>query len=158
MRPARIGSILPRIIESKGLKAAFSRHRVIKLWPEIVSPAVASHAVAEKVIGSVLHVVVDSSVWANELAAVKHVLLEKVNATLDAQAAQITDIRFRQGSWVARRAGEPSQPEPPPDLSEQESEMVEAAVKRITDEELRSVLRRILTEDMRLKHGRGEKK
>ena len=54
----------------------------------------AAHATAEAVSGSTLQVSTDSSVWMNELAAIKTVLLKKINTCLPDDVPPITDIRF----------------------------------------------------------------
>jgi predicted nucleic acid-binding Zn ribbon protein len=148
-----VGSVLDEALAAAGLKAAFSRHRVVAIWPRIVSSAVARHAVAEKVVGPVLHVAVDSSVWMNELAAIKIVLLEKVNAALDPAAAPITDIRFYQSSRVGRTKAAPPISAPPP-LSEDDLAKVSKSLEGVKDEELKAILRRIMEWDLQLKHQR----
>lgn len=149
--PAR--SVLETIVNRLGLRAGLSRHRIISLWPRIVGPGVARHTRATEVRGSVICVEVDSSVWMNELAAIKSTLLEKVNALLDEGAAPITDIRFRQVSLIG--SPNPPSPEPePPVLDEAAAGIVRTTVEPVKDDHLRSLLKRILEKDQRLKHRR----
>jgi hypothetical protein len=150
-----VGAILNNVLDGLGLKAAISRHRIVQLWPTIVNTAVARHAVAEKVTGPTLHVVVDSSVWMNELAAVKNVLLEKVNAHLDPAAAPITDIRFHQRSWAGASRPDVSDPVPP-EPSADDIRLTQLALEPVKDEELREIIKRLLEEDRRLKYRRDE--
>ena len=141
------------ILDRYGLKTALSRHNVVRLWPKIVDAAVARHVQAEKVTGSTLHLVVDSSVWMNELAAMKHILIEKVNSCLEPGAAKITDIRFQQRSW-AKPAEKPVEPPLPPEPTEQDLRIARRILEPVKDEGLREVVSRILEKDRKLKFGR----
>ncbi|HMK36222.1 MAG TPA: DUF721 domain-containing protein, partial [Desulfomonilaceae bacterium] len=80
--PVTAGSIIGKALDGLGLSGIVARHRVLHQWAEIVDSVIARHARAVKVTGTVLHVVVDSSVWMNELAAAKGVLLQKLNTSL----------------------------------------------------------------------------
>lgn len=145
-----VGSILNGVFHRMGLKPALSRQSIVYLWPKIVNSAVARHAVAEKVTGSILHVVVDSSVWMNELAAIKDVLLDKVNGCLEASATPITDIRFSQRSSIRRSGTRTAQPANP-QLSDNDVRMIRGALEPVKDEDLHTILRKILEKDRQLK-------
>lgn len=152
--PQAIKSVLGDILERAGLKAAVDRQRVIVEWPQIVSPAIARHATAERVSGPILHVATDSSVWMNELAAIKPVLLEKVNACLAPGPPLFTDIRFVQRSRVGRSPKAPLPPQDTP-LSEDDLRAAEEVLAPVKDDQLRSILRSILHKDMQLKRLRS---
>jgi len=153
--PIPAGQVLQKVFKIRGWKSALSRHRIIALWPKIVDATVARHARAEKLSGSTLHVVVDSSVWMNELAAIKNVLLEKVNARLEPGAAAITDLRFHQRSWA--RQNEPPLPVyTEPHLSEKDVRLDRQLLEPVRDDELKPLLKRILEKDRRLKNRRDE--
>jgi hypothetical protein len=149
-RPEAAGSILAGAFDRMGLKPAIARHRIVNLWPRIVDKVVAAHATAETVSGSTLQVSTDSSVWMNELAAIKTVLLEKINACLPADAPPITDIRFYQRSSRRHTAQEA----PPPRSFEPNEKDLEAdriLLESVKDPDLRMVFERILRKDRHLK-------
>lgn len=152
--PAAVGSILDEEFGRLGLKPALSRHRVVDLWPSLVNSTVARHATATRVSGSTLHVDVDSSVWMNELAAIKTTLLEKINRCVDPDAAPITDIRFRAGYRPASSPVERSG-SAPPELDENDARMVREALKPLLDKDLRQAFKRVMEKDRRLKRRRG---
>lgn len=148
--PQSAGSVLGSVLRGMGLTQALSRHAVVTHWAEIVDESVARHAKAEKVTGSTLHVAVDSSVWMNELAALKKVLLEKVNSSLPAGAAPIEDMRFSQRSWA--RSSEHIQDEPtPPAPDERDIRAARTVLEPIRDDKLKHLLNRILEKDRQLK-------
>jgi hypothetical protein len=149
------GSVLRSVLDRYGLKTSMSRHNVVALWPKIVDSTVARHVQAEKVTGSTLHLVVDSSVWMNEMAAMKHILIEKVNASLEPDAARITEIRFRQCSW-AKVDVKPIERPLPPEPTEQERRIAHKILEPVKDEDLREVVGRILEKDRKLKFDRDD--
>lgn len=152
--PVTARSVLNRIIHQFGLQAGLSRHKVIELWPEIVGEGVARHASATEVKGAVIHVAVDSSVWMNELAAIRMTLLKKVNSRLEQGAAPITDIRFHQVSSLRVPDSQPVEPEQsPPD--EELSVTAMTALEPVRDKDMRSLLERIMRKDQQLKKRRN---
>ncbi len=153
--PSSLRTIVKNTLDRKGLTAALSRHAIIHEWPRIVPQSVAYHAVARKVSGSILHVEVDSSAWMHELAAIKHVLLQKINANLPPEAAKIDDVRFYQRSRKERSPA--PEPEPvPPGPTDSDLRIAGKVLEPIQDEELKAVLTRILEKDRQLKWRRGE--
>lgn len=155
-KPVAAGTALRNVLKSLGLQPALSRHNVIQLWSKIVEAPVSMHAQAEKLVGSTLYVAVDSSVWMNEIAAIKSVLLEKINSCLPKRVAAITDIRFHQRSWARAKAPEPQAEDTPPSPpTEKDTRMVRQVLEPIKDDDLRAALMRILEKDRQLKCRRG---
>jgi hypothetical protein len=152
--PVRAASILRSTLKRLGLHAGLSRQRVVHAWPKIVEATVARHARAERLTGSTLHVIVDSSVWMSELAAVKTLLLEKVNAYIASDASPITDIRFSQRSWGKPLPREPERL-PLPEPTGADTKVVNQLLEPVKDEEVRAVLKRILEKDRVLKRRRS---
>ncbi len=148
-KPEKLISILNQTLDKMGLAAGLSRSSIVELWPKIVEPAVAKHAQAEKVTGSVLHVNVDSSVWMNELSSIRHILLKKINGMLHDQASPITEIRFHQRSWVTGKSELPKKSESSgePKLSDSEKGRIRATLDPVSDPELRDVLERLMEKD-----------
>jgi len=150
--PVSAGSVLGKVLTQLGLSSSISKHNIIQRWPKIVDSAVSRHAKAEKVVGSTLHVIVDSSVWMNELAAVKNVLMDKVNARIRSEAAKITDIRFTQRSWAKECPKEEDAAKTPPrELTEKEARLVRTLLAPVKDDRLKALLKRILEKDALLK-------
>lgn len=153
-KPVSAGSLIDGLLEGLGLRRGLSRHNLVHLWPKIVDSAVARHTKCEKVVDSTLYISVDSSVWMNELAALKAVLLEKVNAYLDSGAQKITDIRFHQRSWAKSVEEPPPAPVRSSPPTEETKRMVRRALEPVQDERLKKTLERILEKDRVLKSQR----
>lgn len=154
-KPVSAGSLLDGLLDGLGLKRGLSRHSVVHLWPKIVDSAIARHTICEKVVDSTLYISVDSSVWMNELAALKGVLLEKVNACLEQGTPRITDIRFHQRSWAKSGEVTPTNRLPDAPASEENKRLVRRALEPVKDEQLKKTLERILEKDRVLKSRRG---
>lgn len=150
-KPVAAGAALRSALSGMGLQTALSRQSVIQLWPKIVEAPVSSHAQAEKLVGSTLYVVVDSSVWMNEIAAIKNVLLDKINSCLPPRVAAITDIRFHQRSWAGSKATDEPRGCPPSPPTDKDVRMVRQVLEPVRDEHLKRVLQRILEKDRLLK-------
>jgi hypothetical protein len=92
----------------------------------------------------------------NELAAIKVALLEKVNSHLEKEAAPITDIRFRQVSAIEFPLEEGARAERSPLPEEELSGVARATLEPVRDNDLRSLLERILKKDQQLKRSRSQ--
>ena len=152
----KVGSVLRGALERMGLEAPLARHNIARLWPKIVDSAIARHAQVESVSGSTLVLAVDSSVWMNEMSAIRNLLLQKVNASLPPGAAPFTEIRFMQRSWAKAPDAKRQKPQPP-ELTEQESRVVGKILEPVKDPDLKMVLQKILEEDRKLKWKRDSK-
>ena len=152
----RAGSVLREVLQRMGLEAPLARHNIARLWPKIVDPAISRHARVESVSGSTLFLAVDSSVWMNEMAAIRNLLLEKVNASLPPDAPHFTEIRFMQRSWA--KAPDPQGQSPQaPELTDQESRVFGKILEPVKDPDLKMILQKILDEDRKLKWKRDSK-
>ena len=154
-QPISARSVLGQVLEHFGLTAGFSRHNIVNLWPSIVNETVARHAKADRISGSTLHVIVDSSVWMNEMGALKKVLLSKINACLDKGAAPISDIRYQQRSWARDQDSKTAIPVEP-EIDQKELRVIQKLLEPIKNEDLRCVIKRVREKDWRLKRRRSK--
>ncbi len=60
--------LLQQFLRSSPLAEGLQRQQALEIWPEIVGKLIAAHSEAVSLVGGVLHVRVDSSVWAQELS------------------------------------------------------------------------------------------
>ena len=150
----RAGSVIGEVLQRMGLQAPLARHNIARLWPKIVDSAVARHAKVESVSGSTLFLAVDSSVWMNEMSAIRNLLLEKVNASLPPNAVPFTEIRFMQRSWAKTEDRKPQEPQPP-EMTDQESRVIGKILEPVKDPDLKITLQKILDQDRKLKWRRG---
>jgi hypothetical protein len=152
--PQAAGSILNGALREMGLSSSLARQSIVVRWPEIVASAVAKHARAERLVGDTLYVVVDSSVWMNELSAIRLTLLDKLNAWLGPGIPKIREIRFGQVSW---RRGElkEANDQPAPSSAKVEPDEKSLRISRsninlVKDEEVRKIIERLIYKDARL--------
>jgi predicted nucleic acid-binding Zn ribbon protein len=88
--PERIGPILDGMLSDRGYLSICRELQVVSRWPEIVGPEVAKAAECTRAENGVLYVRVASAAWRQELAYMKHLILDKVKK----ECASITDIVF----------------------------------------------------------------
>jgi hypothetical protein len=155
-KPERIGTALKRVIQGCGLESGLARHGIVEVWNSVMDATVRRHAKAEKVVESVLFVDVDSTVWMNELAAIKKTLLDHLNRNLKPPAQPLQDIRFRLArskKTIPNTKSHPGQSPPPTD---EELRLKHLTLKSAVDDEVRSILDRLMEKDRVLKWKRGE--
>lgn len=154
-KPIHAGKVISGVLKRWGLGKTLLRNDIIVKWPQIVSPAMAKHVKALKVSGSVLYLVVDSSVWMNEISALRNCLIDKIHSELGFKDL-ISDIRLQQRSW-ARQEPSPDLPKKViPEISQKDMQKMAEIVDPIKDDDLRVVLMRILEKDRKLKFARKQ--
>lgn len=154
--PQSAGEVLGTLLAHLGLSGALARHSVIRDWPHIVEPSIARHAKAHRIVDSTLHVLVDSSVWMHELAALKTVLLGKINSKLPPGTPPIRDIRFYQRSWAGKSNEMPRESAAPAEADESHLRSVGKILEPLQDEALKSIMARILEKDRCLRWKRAQ--
>ncbi len=153
--PVPAGDLVNDLLNKFGLCGTLNRHRIVELWPKIVDSSVARHAKAVGLNGPVLHVIVDSSVWMNELSALREVLLCKINAALDDNSLPITDIRFRHRSWASSsESPEKTKKQETVNLSDEDRMFIEWVLQPVDNDEIRSCLKILLEKDRLLRKRR----
>ena len=95
--PEKIGSILPEVLKKLGLKKGIEQHKALLIWHQVVGKAIASHAKPGWVNNGILWVLVDHSVWQQELEFLKPQIVEKLNQQLE--GVKIRGIKFIQRKW-----------------------------------------------------------
>lgn len=93
--PAQVGTMLETVLGDLGLETAARAFRAGEVWAEVVGQPGADHCQPIGVRGDVLEVLVDSSVWCQQLQLEKGRLLAGLRERLGSEAPQ--DIRFRLG-------------------------------------------------------------
>ena len=95
MRPrkfARIGDILPAVLKSAGLDKKLRDQEILTIWPAVVGEEIAARTKAVRINNGVLYVMVEHSVWLQELHFMEKEILEKIKER--APKANCRKIRF----------------------------------------------------------------
>ena len=80
-----------------GFEIRLWEYRLRTRWASIVGISTAAHAKPDRIKFRKLYIIVESSVWLQQLMFLKPTLLEKINAAMEQPV--INDIAFRIGEW-----------------------------------------------------------
>jgi len=75
---ARVGEILPRVLELMGLDDKFEEARLIQGWAEVVGPVIAQRSRPRVLRDGILFIEVESSVWMQELWFHQRQIIERL--------------------------------------------------------------------------------
>lgn len=158
--PQPLSGILKDALKTLGLHDRIEELSVLSLWERLVGPQIAQRSTPVSVFDHVLYVHVSDNVWMHQLYLHKQTILRKIEQELGKGA--IRDLSFRIGTVEQPPIRKRKQPNPPAldriDLDPETLERIERILAEIEDEELRSVLRRIMIKDAKLKRYRLWKK
>ena len=98
-QPKEIGSLMGQVLSELGLEAAAAAFQVGQRWEDAVGPDIARHARPAGLRGNVLEVVVDSSVWSQQLQMQRGQILSALRELMGDEAPG--DLHFRVG-YTAR--------------------------------------------------------
>lgn len=92
---APISSILTNLAPRFGMEAKLLEWRLRRHWSEIAGEQIASHTRPDQIRFKKLYLIVENSVWLQQLMFLKPTLLEKINKAADSPL--VSDIIFRVG-------------------------------------------------------------
>ena len=75
---ARVGEILPRVLELMGLDDKFEEARLIQGWAEVVGPVIAQRSRPRVLRDGILFIEVENSVWMQELWFHQRQIIERL--------------------------------------------------------------------------------
>ena|SRR6185295_8138073 len=91
-----VGDVLTVLVRRYGLHTRLFESRLSERWPEIAGEAIAQHTRPDGIRFKRLHLLVENSVWLQQLTFFKPSLLEKINEA--AGKPLVTDIVLRVGA------------------------------------------------------------
>ncbi|MCH7566792.1 MAG: DUF721 domain-containing protein [Nitrospirae bacterium] len=99
-----VASILRSVLRRHGLGTKLLEYRLQQRWPEIAGEQIATHTRPDQIRFKKLYLIVDNSVWLQQLTFLKPALLEKIHAAAGSLEGQgVTDIVFRVGEVSSAR-------------------------------------------------------
>ena len=109
MRPASffasVASVLKAVAHRHGIETPLFEHRLRRRWSAIVGDQLAAHTRPDLIRFKKLYLIVENSVWLQQLTFLKPTLIEKINAAADGPV--VSDIVLRVGEIArAPREGE----------------------------------------------------
>jgi predicted nucleic acid-binding Zn ribbon protein len=75
---ARVGDILPRVLEIMGLDDKFEEARLLRGWAEVVGPVIATKSRPRMLRDGILFIEVENSVWMQELWFHQQQILDRI--------------------------------------------------------------------------------
>lgn len=139
---------LPKVLSAAGDSSEVAESAAIAAWKYVAGEGLRPHAIATKLEGRNLVVVVRDPIWQNQLALMKRQLVFRLNSVLG--QALLSNLELR----VEPKCFPPPQPRPHPieevDESEVPIELLESA-SRIQDKDLRQKFLQTALSDLRRK-------
>jgi hypothetical protein len=144
-----IGDVLQSTFKRKKLRVSVKDQHISESWKKAVGPIIAAQTMAQNLRGDTLFVKVSNSNWMQQLQFMKQEILNKVNAVLPDKT--ISNIYFSIGQIPSPL--HKSQSEAPPDLTQyplrtRDLKIIEESTESISDEELRDILKRVMTKEI----------
>lgn len=146
---AKAGEVVQSLARRFGLETKFLECTLQRDWRKIAGEQIGAHTLPDQVRFKKLFLIVENSVWAQQLAFLKPTLLERINTYTGGPA--ITDIVFRVGVVDEAHtlpppdphsSAIPSEPQPSPELLQE----VSAHAQGIKDPDLRDRLSKIMAQ------------
>lgn len=141
----KISSTLFDVLRRRGLSSRLKEYRLFGRWEKIVGREIALHAMPRSVRGNRLTLIVDSSVWGNELSLRRPEIIEKINRSLGRGA--IEQIVLRIGEPPASHSKDANMHRPVVSLSSEERDKIASYVSGLADPGVRETLSRVMEKD-----------
>ena len=154
----RIDEILARALRKRHVPFRLEDRRLSEVWGKAVGPQIASQSRPEHLRREILLVKVANSVWMQQLHFLKEEIIGKVNMVMGKPS--VKDIRFVIGQLPASpdQGNEPgfrtllSGP-----LKERDKKMMDTCLDSLADQELKEIIRRVMTKEITWRRYRERK-
>jgi Dna[CI] antecedent, DciA len=117
------GTILSGLAKQLGLEQRLVELRIQQQWPVLVGEPIGSHTWPVQIRFHKLYLLVENSVWLQQLTFLKPALLAKLNA--EAGSELLTDIVLRVGEIPSREAEPSPMPPAPRNITTSDKELAE---------------------------------
>lgn len=138
-----IGDVLFSVLQKKGMASKLQANALLKLWSQAVGPQIASKTKPDSFRNGTLFVLTVSSVWVQQLHFMKEEILKKLNEL--SGRTVVKEIRFLAGHILIpdeKCVQGPSSRKIV--LKKRDKEMIAECTEALTDQELASVLKRVM--------------
>ena len=145
----KIGDILQKALKRHHIPLRLEDQQLQKIWFEVVGPKIAAYTRPDAIKRDILFVKVANSVWMQQLHFLKQDILEKINR--EYKNNPIKNISFsidEMAASVMKKDNPPSPDRESSVLKSRDKKIIEKSVASVTDEELRDILRRVMTKEM----------
>ena len=147
-----IKSILEDVFRKKNLESKLKDYHIFDIWADVVGPRVARHTQPKRLQNHVLWVVVDTTVWTQQLTFLEGKIRSRLNEALGVPTVE--KIRFQLGELVPVSNQESEGPSPPEwrkaTLEKSVKENIEKEVAVLKDEELKKRLEALFQKSSQL--------
>jgi hypothetical protein len=149
IKPQKLSDILHHFLKKQNIILSFEKQRLQEIWSIAVGTQIAEQTSPDRLNKGTLSVKVSSSVWMQQLHFLKEEIINKINQQVGAEF--IKNIFFSIGdvSPVYHKNQNPLllSPESFP-LKGRDKKMIEQSISSISDQELREILKRVMTKDI----------
>ena len=155
----RIGDILKKTLKRKKIPVHVQDHHLNDVWKKAVGPIIAGNTSVHGVKGDTLFIKVSTSTWMQQLQFMKHEIMDKVKSSLGDQT--IKNIYFSIGNVhsIAQRKEQQTSPyDNRHVIKDRDRKIIEKSIESLDDEELRSILKRVMTKEIINRRSRQDKK
>jgi predicted nucleic acid-binding Zn ribbon protein len=139
------GTILSGLAKQLGLETRLVELRIQQQWPALVGEPIGSHTWPAQIRFHKLYLLVENSVWLQQLTFLKPALLAKLNA--EAGSEFLTDIVLRVGEIPSREAEPSPAPPAPRNTTTSDEELAEFSshASAIQDPSIRRRFREVIS-------------
>lgn len=145
----RLGNVLQGILKQHGIFFDSEEQRLLEIWQKAVGPQISVQTRPDRLKRNTLFVKVSSSVWMQQLHALKKEIIEKVNQPLGKEL--IKNIHFYIGDIPSRIPTNSYSSSFSPDsypLKDKDKKLIEKSISSVEDPELKEILRRVMTKNI----------
>jgi len=147
-----IKSILEDVLKKQNLESKLKGYHAFDVWEEVVGPRVARHTQPKRFQDHVLWVVVDTTVWMQQLAFLEGKIKEKLNQAIG--SSMIEKIRFQIGELTCLPKEESESAVSPEwrkaTIDDNVKKNIEKELAGVSDEELKGRLRDLFQKSSQL--------
>jgi hypothetical protein len=155
----KLGDVLQNILKDRNILLTSEKQRLQAIWSKAVGAQIAAQTSPDRQKKGTLYVRVFSPVWMQQLHFLKGEIIDNINRHMEKDF--IKNIFFSVGELppASRMHQDLASffPESFP-LSERDKKVIEQSISSVSDQELKEILKRVMTKDMIRRRLSGNRK
>jgi len=151
-----VSAVLATVAKRLGLETKLLEFQLRRDWPNIVGEPMAAHTRPDQIRFKKLFLLVENSVWMQQLTFLKPTLLAKINEAAGTELVTEIVLRVAElGMAATRQKDTPSDEGPPPEPTAEALAAAAAHAESIQDPDLRSHLTKVMAVAIARESGAG---
>ncbi|MDD5723190.1 MAG: DUF721 domain-containing protein [Syntrophales bacterium] len=144
----KMGDFLPNVLNKKKILLDMLDHRILDAWHKAVGPQISAQTAPFKFKNNTLFVNVSTPAWMQQLSFLKQEIMDKVNTEWGKKEIKNIYLAIGDIAHTPAQSADTAMDFSLRLLKERDKRIIKEQLSQVTDEELKGILKRVMTKEI----------